>query len=685
MLERWGLKLHLALIFALATAVLGGALGIVIGQWVKDDKAQLLSAQLSELAAEIGDGLEHGALDQSEMFRLTARQFKGDPAAASEWVASHLKHPEESDYDWMAILDANGRVMESTRLDLVAGQDFGAAPWFIELSNSATMNASLVETDRGLLVTAVIPGDDGRPAGMLVGRLSRLWLARQISRGLLHQGENSDADVIVLDGRGHVLTAPVDLPTLPRPALGAAGLAQAIRWPDGMDYLTASTERLSPWAEIGVSWRVVARRDLVRAMASANQLRWRIWMLAAVLSALGALVGGLAAMRVSRPLEQIADAALRIGAGEQSVRIPQISYFREVATLSVTLRNMVAAMRGNEMRLTVLNEVLDQRVRERTLEYVQAHEALQHQEARLRTLIEHALDGVLVVTADGRIETFNPACERMFGWLAGDVVGTSAACLMPESAWALYFNDPHDALSGLSPERVEPMLDRTREIKGRRRDGSLFPMELSLTQVRDQGVPFYIALLRDVSEQVQARERLTELATTDSLTGVRNRRAFFDLAEKELSRARRHGRSLVVMLIDADYFKSINDTFGHAAGDAVLRQLAKLASVNLREMDVVGRLGGEEFAICMPEASVTAGCMAAERLRHLVAGMVVQAADGAEVRCSISVGVAEAHEDDGTIEDILRRADAALYRAKNLGRNRVECAVGPIFLAEAAD
>ena len=167
--------------------------------------------------------------------------------------------------------------------------------------------------------------------------------------------------------------------------------------------------------------------------------------------------------------------------------------------------------------------------------------------------------------------------------------------------------------------------------------------------------------------------RLRELATVDGLTGALNRRAFMRAADGELAVARRYGRPMSVMMIDADHFKKVNDTYGHDAGDAVLKALSATCRQQLRDVDLFGRLGGEEFAIALPETSLTAARVVAERVRQALAAAQVPT-DGGILTFTVSVGVSALSTPADTMETLLREADAALYVAKNGGRNRVQLA-----------
>ena len=178
---------------------------------------------------------------------------------------------------------------------------------------------------------------------------------------------------------------------------------------------------------------------------------------------------------------------------------------------------------------------------------------------------------------------------------------------------------------------------------------------------------------RRYQEQLRADyERSMSLALTDTLTGLYNRRYASSHLATELEQAKRSGKSLGLLLIDIDHFKSINDTHGHAVGDEVLRAVANRLSRHLRGFDTVARWGGEEFVVVMPEATLDVARSVAERLRRKVAGGPVTVSGGAgDLTVTVSIGVAVTSEDVATMDDLLRAADAAMYFAKRNGRNRV--------------
>lgn len=167
--------------------------------------------------------------------------------------------------------------------------------------------------------------------------------------------------------------------------------------------------------------------------------------------------------------------------------------------------------------------------------------------------------------------------------------------------------------------------------------------------------------------------QLEELALTDSLTGLPNRRAFVDAARREFARSRRHHRPLVVAICDVDHFKSVNDTFGHPIGDMVLRRVAEVMRRSTRTSEMVARYGGEEFVFLIPETTLAGAVALMERIRQTVKSEEVETGKG-PVRITASFGVALLEDADSDLDQTLRRADRALYEAKDGGRDRVVAA-----------
>ena len=211
------------------------------------------------------------------------------------------------------------------------------------------------------------------------------------------------------------------------------------------------------------------------------------------------------------------------------------------------------------------------------------------------------------------------------------------------------------------------------------------PLELrrdngSIMRVHEEQLPQggSVTIATDITAIKSLEEELRRLATSDPLTEVANRRFFFDRANAEWERLVRYGRPLAVLMLDIDHFKRINDRYGHPVGDKALKEFTQTLGAKLRINDLLGRLGGEEFAILLPETSLDHAVILGERLRAATAAIQIDTAQGS-LSFTASIGIAACVAVDGAFEHSLARADAALYVAKQSGRNRV------VVASESAD
>jgi len=330
---------------------------------------------------------------------------------------------------------------------------------------------------------------------------------------------------------------------------------------------------------------------------------------------------------------------------------------RSPQVLSLTLLKL------DETRLmAVLSDISEQVRRERQL---------RQNDAWLNALLTSITDYALIgLDREGRVCEWNETIGR--------VTGHGEALI--GSAYAVFY--PPDAIT------AEQVQDRLREADHNgwvldegarlRADGSVFwasamisPLPDQDAELDDPGVPAYCMVLRDISDKRDAIETRRKSAFCDHLTGVANRRAFFEAAELELQRNRRRPRPTALVLIDADHFKRINDLHGHPGGDAVLRQLGLMLTATFRQVDVVARVGGEEFAVLLPSSSLEGALVVAERLRRLVAAQTTSF-DGAHIALTVSAGIAVSDGEQLDLDTLMKRADQALYAAKAGGRNRIE-------------
>jgi diguanylate cyclase (GGDEF)-like protein len=279
-----------------------------------------------------------------------------------------------------------------------------------------------------------------------------------------------------------------------------------------------------------------------------------------------------------------------------------------------------------------------------------------------RNLIFNSIrDAVLILDTHGRLLDFNPAAKDLLPILNKRNVGIE---VVPMLAEVPAFADAVSKGEEMAEITVEGAEVQSYEVR-------TWPLFTASSNAASRVVGRAV-IFADVTAQVRLREELRSRAETDPLTGVANRRRFYHALEVECLRFTRNHLPMSVLMIDLDFFKGVNDEYGHPVGDAVLRIVAQLLLLSLRKTDLLARYGGEEFAVLLPETLLDGAVVIAERIRRTVCEKPILA-DGCHVQVSVSVGVANHLNDSEAVPDILlKKADIALYRAKASGRNRVE-------------
>ena len=262
---------------------------------------------------------------------------------------------------------------------------------------------------------------------------------------------------------------------------------------------------------------------------------------------------------------------------------------------------------------------------------------------------------------DGRIDTWNVSAARQTGYSVDDVLGLDLGTL----------GEAHSTESGLMAEQVVLAAQEgwsLREARFVRRNGRCYWCQILVAAMEGvQGDIYgYSVVMRDVTERRMTSEELRRLLTTDHLTGALNRAHFFEQAVAAVERSRQTGQPLSIVMLDVDHFKSVNDNFGHAAGDAVLQALVRHCNTSLNERGLLARLGGEEFAVLLPETDLTKAGLVAEQMRQSVTTL-----ENMPVNITISLGCAQMDKQIRGVDALLQRADEALYQAKRGGRNQV--------------
>ncbi|MBM2826571.1 MAG: diguanylate cyclase/phosphodiesterase with and sensor(s) [Dehalococcoidia bacterium] len=292
-------------------------------------------------------------------------------------------------------------------------------------------------------------------------------------------------------------------------------------------------------------------------------------------------------------------------------------------------------------------------------------------ELKFRTVAEAVIDAVILADTSGKIISWNPGAEAIFGHTEAEVLGQPLTILMPERHQAAHLR----GLERVSQTGERQRIGRTSEVSGLRKDGQEFPIELSLgTWVTSEG-RFFCGIIRDVTERTVLQEALRHAALHDPLTHLPNR----TLCEEELRRAAaqavRTDRCTGVLVVDLDDFKMVNDSFGHLVGDTMLKSAGERLRSAVREGDIIARLGGDEFVVLLENLlSEMDALVVAERM--VASAEEPLTVDDHTIRITASVGVAT-RRGRFAPEDILRAADTALYVAKKEGKARF--AVAPAY------
>lgn len=300
---------------------------------------------------------------------------------------------------------------------------------------------------------------------------------------------------------------------------------------------------------------------------------------------------------------------------------------------------------------------------------------LQDREHTLRALLGASVHAVVGIGQDGRIQFASDSVSRLFGLAPAELIGQSYEMLVVNGLRQLRGGGLDNLFHGAATGPVGAI----QEISCRRKDGSLFPAEASLAVAEVPGGRLAVSYIADISERREAERRILHAARHDPLTGLPNRALVYELGAQLLASARRHGDRIAILFFDLDRFKPINDTYGHRTGDRMLQQVGQRLKSGLRGNDLVGRLGGDEFVAVLADIRSDDAVlhMATQLLHALRAPYLI---DTLELKTSPSIGISIYPTDGEDLDALIRHADAAMYHAKNAGRNRCQFFTQEIYL-----
>ena len=297
--------------------------------------------------------------------------------------------------------------------------------------------------------------------------------------------------------------------------------------------------------------------------------------------------------------------------------------------------------------------------------FIKASHEAREREQRLAGVLGTVMDAILTINTDGLVQTINARTESMFGYEKKDVLGHHVNMLLPTE-----YRTHHEKCVSESYNVDEKTTYGTAtEIEGRTNDGALFPIELSVTELHEGRQRLFTWVIRDITDRKKAQSDLEHLAHHDTLTGLPNRNLFNDLMVRAIHRSTRTKQLLAVMFVDLDKFKPVNDDYGHDAGDAVLKAVAKRMASHVRSADTVARIGGDEFVAILEniDRAESAAMVAQKVITSLTEPVEVDG--GIKVHVGASIGISIYPDDGATADALIKAADQAMYAVKAEGRN----------------
>lgn len=284
---------------------------------------------------------------------------------------------------------------------------------------------------------------------------------------------------------------------------------------------------------------------------------------------------------------------------------------------------------------------------------------MKRQELIYDSIIKASLDVIISINEQGRVILWNDAASRTFGYTEYEMLGKSITKIIPQE----YRRKHYYGMGMFIRTGKAKLIGKVVEVEGKKKDGSLIPIEMSLSVSKSKRNYMFSAIIRDISERKLFEKKLEDMAIKDSLTGMYNRHYFNEVIDREIARVKRYRYSISVMMIDVDKFKMINDNYGHAQGDSVLKGIAICLGKSMRASDIVIRWGGDEFLIVLPDAN---GNDLRKIIRKVKKNIVRWSREsGLDFIVRLSIGGCTSNPNKRKdVDELLKEADERLYKDK---------------------
>jgi diguanylate cyclase (GGDEF)-like protein/PAS domain S-box-containing protein len=677
---------------------------IVVDQFTRNYARREAQSRLNQLAWQMQDAIDRSMVERYMDIKILATRPSvrlANDTARMRTVFNELQQSVPN-YAWIGFALPDGTVLTAAN-GLLEGQSVAQRPWFQKGQHDFYVGdyhpavllekklPAMSEPWRFVDIATPIVDPEGHFKGVLGVHLSWVW-ARDLVKKLLNPANDRyDVEIMIVREDGTVLLGPKDLEEQKidsesfRASLRLSSGSLREKGPDGEFYLTGFSRTGLNSEYTDLKWSVLVRQPEQVAMAGFKELEHQVLFV-------GFLVGGLLmtlafflTRRLVAPMNQLSAALEQRAIGVQDVEIPIVGTYYEIQLLSSTLATMVQREEVYLKEMRSLNEGLEQRVDDRTSRLHETAIALQQaldtqrenqllleeSENELRAILQNAHDAFIAIDEDGMVVEWNRQAEQLLGWSRKEAMGQEVAeLIVPADQRELHRRGMTHFMN--SGEAV--LINNRVEINALRRDGHELPVEMTVGYVQRRDGHLFIAFLHDITERLAFRDSLQEMALTDILTGLPNRRAFTQKLPQAMARAAREPQHIGLLFMDIDGFKGVNDKYGHEAGDELLIQFSQRLLHAVRDVDTVARLAGDEFTVILERlhGRDDALAVADKILQAMREHFILRAAT---VQVSASIGVTLFDPEQHVSQDVLvARADKAMYAAKNAGKNRVEWA-----------
>lgn len=680
---------------------------VLVDQFTRNYARHEAQARLNQLAWQMRDALDSSMAERYIDIKILAQRpsvRRADDQAHLRSLFNELQK-NNTNYAWIGFALPDGKVFAASN-GLLEGESVAGRPWF----QSGKTNFFVGDYHPAVLLEKKLPkaaepwrfvdiatpiiGQNGQLRGVVGIHLSWTW-ARELARKLLNPANDRyDVDILIVREDGTVLLGPREME---EKKFDSDSFRTSLRVPsgslrelngDGRPYLTGFARTGLNDEVTSLKWSVLVRQPEQVAMAGFKDLERRVLFVGCLVGLMLMTLAFFLTRRLAAPMNALSAALERRASGDHDASIPIVGTYYEIQLLSSTLASMVEREEDYLREVQSLNEGLEQRVDDRTRRLHETAIALQQaldnqrdnqlrleeSENELRAILQNAHDAFIAIDEAGKVLEWNRQAEQLLGWSGKEAIGQELAeLIIPLEQRPLHRRGMQHFLA--TGEGV--VINNRIEINALRRDGKELPVEMTVGHVQRRAGHLFIAFLHDITERQAFRNSLQEMALTDILTGLPNRRAFTQKLPEAMARAVRGPHQLGLLFMDVDGFKGINDQHGHKAGDELLVQFAERLIDAVRETDTAARLAGDEFTVILEhlQDGVADAVKVAEKIMTSVRRPFVL--NAATVHVSTSIGMAlfdpVLHPDQDTL---VAQADKAMYAAKKAGKNRAQWYIG---------